>query len=235
MSANRANAAARNRRAGGADMPPPQQQMNGRPGQRPGQQSQAQAQAQAQSPQNPKISVSDAIGLVSLRIGRLEQFMYKINHEGMSSDESELNLGVNDRIIDEDVFRSIVSRIESLEQKLVSSQSSNNFASSLTPDHPVIKGLAEKQTQQQLSIYEVKDLILKMQAFAMETSTSLKGLIEQYESDKIYYQEENSDRLIDSNTVEFGVESEVISDNLTIDGDTLKELIKQELSNDSSV
>jgi len=229
MSANRANAAARNRRAGGAEMPPPQQQNNGRPGQRPGQQAQSQAQ------QNPKISVSDAIGLVSLRIGRLEQFMYKINNEGMPSDESELNLGDNDRIVDEDVFRSIVSRIESLEQKLVSTQnSSNNFASSLTADHPLIKGLSEKQTQQQLSIYEVKDLILKMQSFAMETSTSLKGLIEQYESDKMFYEEQNNNGFLESNNMNFAVESEVVDDNnLTIDGETLKELIKQELSNDS--
>ena len=233
MSANRANAAARNRRAGGADMPPPQQQNNGRPGQRPGQQYQTQSQVQAQ--QNPKISISDAIGLVSLRIGRLEQFMYKINNEGMPSDESELDLGVNDRIVDEDVFRSIVSRIESLEQNLVSTQnSSNNSELSLTADHPIIKGLSEKQTQQQLSIYELKDLILKMQSFAMETNTSLKGLIEQYESDKAYYEQEKNDGFLESNISDFAMESEVVDDNnLTIDGETLKELIKQELSNDS--
>ena len=232
MSANRANAAARNRRAGGAEMPPPQQQMNGRPGQRPGQQSNK-SQLQAQPPQNPKISVSDAIGLVSLRIGRLEQFMYKINHEGMPSDESDLNLGENDRIVDEDVFRSIVSRIEALEQRVVSVQSSSsNSGPSLSADHPLIKGITDKQQQQQLSIYEVKDLILKMQAFAMETSTSLKALIEQYESDRAYSAEGNNNEYIDSS--EFAVESEIVEDNnLTIDGESLKELIKQELSNES--
>jgi len=227
MSANRANAAARNRRAGGAEMPPPQQ--NSRPGQRPGQQS----QAQVQTPQNPKISVSDAIGLVSLRIGRLEQFMYKINHEGIPSDESDFNLGENDRIVDEDVFRSIVSRIEALEKNIQTVQTSTS-GPSLSADHPVIKGLVEKQNQQQLGIYEVKDLILKMQAFAMETSTSLKSLIEQYESDKEYYEQENNNGFLDSHSVDFAVPSEVIDDNnLTIDGDTLKELIKQELSNES--
>jgi hypothetical protein len=229
MSANRGNAAARNRRAGGADMPPPQQN-NVRPGQRPGQQ----AQAQAQASQNPKISVSDAIGLVSLRIGRLEQFMYKINHEGLPSDESDLNLGENDRIIDEDVFRSIVSRIEALEQRVQTATSSNNNGPSLSADHPVIKEIVNKQQQQQLSIYEVKDMILKMQSFAMETSTSLKGLIEQYETDKVYYAQENSDGFLESHNVDFAVESEVVDDNnLTIDGNILKELVKQELSNES--
>lgn len=91
MSANRANASARNRRAGGAEMPPPQQQ-NGRSN-RPGQ------NAAPVQQQNPKISFGDAIGLVSLRVGRLEQFMYKINHEGLGS-SNDLNIGENDRIVD---------------------------------------------------------------------------------------------------------------------------------------
>ena len=230
MSANRENAAARNRRAGGTEMPPPQQN-NGRPGQRPGQQS----QIQSQTPQNPKISVSDAIGLVSLRIGRLEQFIYKINHEGLPSDETDLNLGVNDRIVDEDVFRSIVSRIEALEQRIQNSTSTSNSAPSLSADDPVIKGLVEKQQQQQTSIYEVKDMILKMQTFAIETSTSLKALIEQYESDKAYYEQEKHNALLESSCVDFSVPTEVIDDNsLTIDGNALKELINQELSNESS-
>ena len=233
MSANRANAAARNRRAGGAELAPPQQ-MNSRPGQRPGQQA-SKSQAQIQPQQNPKISVSDAIGLVSLRIGRLEQFMYKVNHEGMPSDESDLNLGENDRIVDEDVFRSIVSRIEALEQRLVSvHSSSNNSEPSLTADHPLIKGITDKQQQQQLGIYEVKDLILKMQAFAMETSTSLKALIEQYESDRAYSAEENGNLFLESQLVDFAEPSEIVDDNnLTIDGETLKELIKNELSTES--
>ena len=181
MSANRANAAARNRRAGGAEMPPPQQS-NVRPGQ-----SQKSGQKDNSQIQNPKISISDAIGLVSLRIGRLEQFMYKINSDGISS--NDYNIGDNDRIIDEDVFRSIVSRIESLEQKISSSQNQNNEVK--IDDHPLIKILGDKQNLQQMNIYEIKDMILKMQTFIMETNTGLKAMIEQYESDKLYIHEEN--------------------------------------------
>jgi hypothetical protein len=227
MSANRANASARNRRAGGAEMPPPQQQQNSRPI-RPGQQQSVPLQQQ-----NPKISFGDAVGLVSLRVGRLEQFMYKINHEGLGS-SSDLNLGENDRIVDEDVFRSIVSRLEALEKENAYANVSQVKEVSID-NHPVINTLNEKYNALQLSIYEVKDMILKMQAFAMETSTSLKGLIEQYESDKAYNEQlmsnYNSTNIIDYQDESFCEPSEVIDDNqLIIDGNSLKEIIKKELS-----
>jgi len=233
MSANRANASARNRRAGGAEIVQPSQQQNVRNGQslragqtsRPGQ--------QPQTATKPQISISDAIGLVSLRLGRLEQFMYKINHEGIPSDD-DLNLGVNDRIIDEDVFRSIVSRIEKLEQN-TNNQSTTSNAPQISDSHPIVKELNNKITAQQLSIYELKDMILKMQNFAMETSTSLKGLIEQYETDKVYVpQELYENDFQNQNQKEDFEPSEIIDDNqLILDGESLKEMIKNELSSDN--
>jgi len=233
MSANRANASARNRRAGGVEIVQPSQQQNVRNGQslragqtsRPGQ--------QPQTATKPQISISDAIGLVSLRLGRLEQFMYKINHEGIPSDD-DLNLGVNDRIIDEDVFRSIVSRIEKLEQN-TNNQSTTSNAPQISDSHPIVKELNNKITAQQLSIYELKDMILKMQNFAMETSTSLKGLIEQYETDKVYVpQELYENDFQNQNQKEDFEPSEIIDDNqLILDGESLKEMIKNELSSDN--
>ena len=234
MSANRANASARNRRAGGAEIVQPPQQQNVRNGQslragqtsRPGQ--------QPQSATKPQISISDAIGLVSLRLGRLEQFMYKINHEGIPSAD-ELNLGLNDRIIDEDVFRSIVSRIEKLEQN-INNQSTSSNTPQISDSHPIVKELNNKITAQQLSIYELKDMILKMQNFAMETSTSLKGLIEQYETDKAYASQELYDNdFQNQNQKEDFEPSEIIDDNqIILDGESLKEMIKNELSSDNS-
>jgi len=227
MSANRANASARNRRAGGAEIVQPPQQQNVRNGQslRAGQTSRAGQQPQTVT--KPQISISDAIGLVSLRLGRLEQFMYKINNEGISTAD-ELNLGVNDRIIDEDVFRSIVSRIEKLEQNINNQQSSNT--QQISDSHPIVKELNNKITAQQLSIYELKDMILKMQNFAMETSTSLKGLIEQYETDKAYASQELYENDFQNQKEDFEP-SEIIDDNqLILDGESLKEMIKNELS-----
>jgi len=176
MSANRANASARNRRAGGAEIQSTQQN-NMRPGQ-----SQKSGQKDNSANQNPKISISDAIGLVSLRIGRLEQFMYKINNDGISS-PNDFNIGENDRIIDEDVFRSIVSRIELLEKKINSTENqiqNQNVESVIDYNHPIIKDLKETQNSQKINIYEIKDMILKMQTFLMQTNTALKAMHEKF-------------------------------------------------------
>jgi regulator of replication initiation timing len=262
MSASRANAAARNRRAGGAEMLPPQQQQQqqqfvrgGRPtnqsqSQRPTNQSQSQrATTQNEPPQNPKISISDAIGLVTLRLGRLETFMHTINHEGVPSFD---NLDDNARIIDDNVFKNIVSRLDNIENKVseyenklqsIKSELISNFSSNSVQkidsdnlfekikNSPFVNDMRDKQQAQQTSLYEVKDMILKLQSFYMETNSTLKGHIEQYETDKILFSQGdlNKEQYVDYE------ESEIVDDdNLTIDGNSLKELIKQELTKEMS-
>ena len=93
MSGNRANAAAIQRRTMSAQSnvaPPgtsrPQQQQQMRPQMqqqqmRPQQQQmrpQQQQMQQQQPMQNPKLSVSDAIGLITLRLGRVETFIQQM-------------------------------------------------------------------------------------------------------------------------------------------------------------
>jgi len=76
-----------------------------------------------------------------------------------------------------------------LEQKLNSLQNQNSEVK--IDNHPIIKSLSEKQNAQQINMYEIKDMILKMQTFIMETNTGLKAMVEQYESDKLYNYQEN--------------------------------------------
>jgi hypothetical protein len=245
MSANRANASARNRRAGGAEMLPPQQQQQQQfvRGGRPTNQPQSQrAPTQNEPPQNPKISISDAIGLVTLRLGRLETFMHTINHEGVPSFD---NLDDNARIIDDNVFKNIVSRLDNIENKVseyenklqsVKSELISNFSSQTIDfdklkNSPFVNDMRDKQQAQQNSLYEVKDMILKLQSFYMETNSTLKGHIEQYETDKILFSQGdlNKEQYVDYE------ESEIVDDdNLTMDGTSLKELIKQELTKEIS-
>ena len=58
-----------------------------------------------------KLSVSDAIGLVTLRLGRVEQFMIDIHEQGVPS------VPDNKMVIDNSVLTTIVSRLDSLEKK----------------------------------------------------------------------------------------------------------------------
>jgi hypothetical protein len=215
MSGNRANVAARNRRAGGVEIAPPQQSINNR---------QKNVQSQNQAP--PKISISDAIGLVTLRLGRLETFVNTINHEGLPAN-ANFELGENEHLVDGNVFDSIVSRIDSLENQISSLKSNNNSTDnsmSNIENIPVIKSMIDKQNTLQLSIYEVKDMILKLQAFSMETSINLKNLTEKYEADKLVtYQ---NDTLYNNDSEP----TEVIEDTSLINSESLKDFIAKELT-----
>jgi preprotein translocase subunit SecA len=164
--------------------------------------------------------------------------MFKINHEGIPNSE-DLNLNENERIVDEDVFRSIVSRIEQLEESASDSGCNNQITSSNTPEinienHPFVVELNKKINAQQTSIYELKDMILKMQNFAMETSTSLKALVEQYESDKLYESQEllyNIDNnFVEGENLEPSEVIEEVTQLSNLNKEDLEEMLKNELS-----
>jgi hypothetical protein len=131
MSSSRSIAAARNRRSG--DTSQQQQQIN-RPGtsiasqaalqgggsnrriQSQQTQQPLQQQQQPQTPQRVKLSVSDAIGLITLRLGRVEQIL--IDQEGAAlNGGSSLSIPDGTQLVDKSVFNSIINRLEAAESK----------------------------------------------------------------------------------------------------------------------
>lgn len=134
MSSSRSIAAARNRRSGDTSQQQQQQQVN-RPGtsiasqaalqgggsnrrlqsqqtQQPLQQQQLQ---QAPPPQRVKLSISDAIGLITLRLGRVEQIL--IDQEGAALNGGSLSIPDGTQLVDKSVFTSIINRLEAAESK----------------------------------------------------------------------------------------------------------------------
>ena len=134
MSSSRSIAAARNRRSGDAPVNIQSQQRPvtsissqaafSQQNMRPSSQNQKlynQKQPPKQETVKPtnglpfsKLSVSDAIGLVTLRLGRVEQFMIDIQEQGGVSNTSVPD---NKLVIDNSVITNIVSRLDSLEKK----------------------------------------------------------------------------------------------------------------------
>jgi len=201
MSGNRANAAAIQRRTMGAqnNVPPPggsrpmqgqqqmQQQQMRQPVGRPGQQMQQQQQQMPQQPmQNPKMSVSDAIGLISLRLGRVETFIQQmppLDQIGMnSSGESGGEVGENMRVVDEAVFTNIVARLEKLEKtpktQVVSPPlppSITNAPSLLNPEQ--LNEVTHSVDVLKAEMLQVKELLLSLQSFTMQTNQRLVDLV----------------------------------------------------------
>ena len=124
MSSSKSIAAARARRSG-------EQQQQQRPNTsiasakafNPAQQPQSQSQQQQQQ-QRPsvgygqpggKISISDAIGLTTIRLGKVEQFIQRIQEEGGLN--NSFDLPDNAQLIDKSVITNIISRIDGLEKR----------------------------------------------------------------------------------------------------------------------
>ena len=217
MSSARSNAGARNRRAGGAETAPMTPQQNMRPGS-------SQQQQQQQPQMNPRLSISDAIALITLRLGRVENLIQNMPVDSPSG--SNLEQDENMRMIDVTVFENIVSRLDNLEkgQKNVSdiqikqqnqqiqqhtqyqqqlnslklSTASQSFSSSYTPtiidtkSEENISKLNDSVDVLKAEVVQVKDLLLKLQSFTMETNQKL--------SDIVFNDTGNLDDCMDDNT-----------------------------------
>ncbi len=101
MSSSRSIAAARNRRVNEPPKPPALQTQT-----RP---VQSQGPLKNQVPFS-RITVSDAIGLITIRLGRVEQLLNK-------NDFSSKELPPNSQIVDNSVFQTILSRLDVLEKR----------------------------------------------------------------------------------------------------------------------
>jgi len=89
---------------------------------------------QQQQPANglpfTKLSISDAIGLITLRLGRVEQWIIETDHEEDSKQTETANMsGIpdNHKVIDNSVLTSIINRLDSLEKNGMGSLSSEEM------------------------------------------------------------------------------------------------------------
>lgn len=208
MSSSRANAAARQRRAGDTQSTQQQSSYNSSGSKTRFVQQQQEA---PQPPMNPKLSISDAIALITLRLGRVETIVsnYDPNAGSSGGGNHQMNYDENMRMVDEQVFNSIVSRLEALEkgrnvgsvggvieqrlgvleknQKLLIEKQQQ--APVVVSSSPVETTIVNDVTEEKLKPMEesiqyvkselssVKDLLLKLQSFTMETNQKLADIV----------------------------------------------------------
>jgi hypothetical protein len=141
------------------------------------------------------LSISDAIGLITLRLGRVEQWVFETEHEdtinATSRPSNASNIPENSRVIDLSVLTSIINRLDSLENAGPTGSSGEEITklsadvSKLTEqftrftDEGVKHNLAIAKHSEQLfrfdrDLVETKDLMktfmLKYDSFVSETT-----------------------------------------------------------------
>ena len=167
----------------------------GRPGQQQippqKQQSAAYQQVQQSNQQSTapfsKLSISDAIGLITLRLGRVEQWVIETDHENQENGNSHsgsLNLPDNSKIIDSSILNNIVSRLDSLEKR---ESGTNNpeeiikLSESVTKLTEQITKIVEEGNKQSIVIAKHTEQLFKFDRELIETKDILKTFMIKYD------------------------------------------------------
>jgi hypothetical protein len=200
-------------------MPPPPPN-NVRVAKAPMQQQQQQQLPQQGASPFTKLSISDAIGLVTLRLGRVEQFIIDFENgeiEGHHPSSGGSNIPENSKIVDNSVLTTIVNRLDALEKK----DGSNNASAIASSVASLEKDL--KETKDLLSHF-----LYKYELFTKETCDKFgdfEGAISEIEKSLEAHQ------FVDINEPVVVVEETVAAaPALEISALDLKSLIKQEFS-----
>jgi hypothetical protein len=170
---------------------------------RPGQQQMSQQQMSQQPPQMQKsvdskqqqkstlpfskLTVSDAIGLITLRLGRIEQWVTDTEHENEENGNSQsgsLNLPENSKIIDSSILNNIISRLDSLEKR--ESGTNNNeeiskLLESVSKFTDQITKIVEEGNKHSLAISKHTEQLFKFERDFVETKDLLKTFMIKYD------------------------------------------------------
>lgn len=207
-------------------------------------------QQQQQQSQNglpfSKLSISDAIGLVTLRLGRVEQYIIETEHEKDSNPQSYDNLPENSRIVDNSVLTTIINRIEAIEKKEPGS-TDNESITKLTEQ---LTRIGDEVTKHNLAIAKHTEQLFKFDRDLVETKDILKTFMIKYDTFSAEVNEKFSDYEfaiaeleknvqppLDANQVtvenleQTSSESELSSSIMSVD---LKKIISQELASESA-
>lgn len=148
----------------------------------PPQQTNVRPEQQQNSLPFKKISISDAIGLITLRLGRVEKWIIETDHENdVNNSDASIQ---NSSPIDNSVLTSIINRIESIEKKDFTPVN-NESVSKLAED---LKGFSEQLTRistdvnkHTIEIAKNTEQVFKFNRELTETKDMLKTFMIKYD------------------------------------------------------
>ena len=208
-----------------------------------------------------KLSISDAIGLITLRLGRIEQWVIESENDNDNEHGKNQNntLSENSNSIDNSILTSIVNRLDTIEKKengTVNDESISNLLEEVNKLSQQITKSDNEISKYNLIINKHTEQLFKFERELVETKDMLKTFMMKYD---VFTQETNdkfadyecaiselekniqsSGDIINENVIDNvnlsqieDTENNENNDNFIISVD-LKKIIKQELSGESN-
>lgn len=170
----------------GYNMPPPPNNVRTARAMQPPQQYQ-QPQYQQPEQQPPpsnlpfnKLSVSDAIGLITLRLGRVEQWVMETEHENETSSKHGFDSSTipdGHKVLDNATLTTIINRLDSLEKN----GSSNNASEEVKILGEQFKRMSEDVSRHNIELAKNTEQVFRFNRELTETKDMLKTFMIKYD------------------------------------------------------
>ena len=131
-----------------------------------------------------KLSISDAIGLITLRLGRVEQWIIETDHEentrqSVSGDVS--GIPSNHKVIDNSVLTSIINRLDSLEKNGTSSEQFTKFSEEIRALTEQFKRMGDDVSKHTIELAKCSEQVFRFNRELTETKDILKSFMVKYD------------------------------------------------------
>lgn len=147
---------------------------------KPGNQQEQQQQGKQGLPFT-KLTVSDAIGLITLRLGRVEQWVIDTEHENEeNSGNTHFGLPENSKIIDTSILNNIVSRLDSLEKR-ETREDSSTLSENISKLGEQLTRIGDEGIKHNLLISKHSEQLFKFERELVETKDILKTFMIKYD------------------------------------------------------
>ena len=157
-----------------------------------------------------KLTVSDAIGLITLRLGKVEQYMIDSQVNGGTYNDEDQTKQIS---IDNSILTSIINRLDSLEKKQLNTVAISNTTSTVVDN---ITG--EKISKLEKELRDTKDLlmsfIMKCDVLTRETGqrfSEIEGAIDEIEK---FIQPVTEDQVVSTLDISKEIEDEILVENV---------------------
>jgi hypothetical protein len=168
-------------------MPPPNQQYNKQPHQQYSDHQQKNQQLNPNGLPFNKLSISDAIGLITLRLGRVEQWIIDTDHENDMADKLNgecSNIPDGHKVIDNATLTTIINRLDSLEKSGGSSGQSEDLTK-LIEDIKTLneqfKRMSDDVSKHTIELAKNTEQVFRFNRELTETKDILKSFMVKYD------------------------------------------------------